>query len=79
MTDADVEKLSALIRTYFLHDGKHIQFNIVDAKVLEDARIHPEAHQDLLVRVAGYSAYYVELTDRLQIEILERTQNEKVM
>lgn len=77
--DMDLEKLAALVRTYFQYEGKHIQFNVVDRKVLLDARLHPKDHQDLMVRVAGYSAYYVELTDRLQLEILERTQNERLM
>ncbi len=75
-TDADLMKLAALIRTYFQRKGRHIQFNIVDATTLLDAQNHPENHQDLLVRVAGYSAYYVQLTKRLQNEILERTVNQ---
>ncbi|MCF0133129.1 MAG: hypothetical protein HUJ72_04620 [Blautia sp.] len=76
--DADLGKLAALIQTYFFHNGKHIQFNMVDRQTLLDAREHPENHRDLLVRVAGYSAYYVELTERLQVEILERTQNDEI-
>lgn len=74
--DEDLMKLSALIRTYFKQKGRHIQFNIVDAAILMDAQEHPEEHQELLVRVAGYSAYYVQLTKRLQNEILERTVNQ---
>ena len=77
-SEADLYKLGAMIRTYFDHGGKHIQFNIVDEKVLQDARIHPKDHRDLMVRVAGYSAYYVELTARLQDEILARTKNTSV-
>lgn len=77
-TDSDLGKLAALIQTYFMNKGRHIQFNIVDEKVLKDAKEHPENHQDLMVRVAGYSAYYVQLTERLQDEILERTTNENV-
>ena len=76
--DKDLAKLAAMIRTYFDHGGKHIQFNIVDEKELTDARIHPKDHEDLMVRVAGYSAYYVQLTTRLQDEILARTKNEAV-
>lgn len=75
-TDTDLMKLAALIRTYFREKGRHIQFNIVDADTLLDAQKHPENHQDLMVRVAGYSAYYVQLTKRLQNEILERTVNQ---
>ena len=77
-SEADLAKLGAMIRTYFAHGGKHIQFNIVDEKVLKDARIHPEDHEDLMVRVAGYSAYYTQLTTRLQDEILARTANTAV-
>lgn len=77
-SDSDLYKLGAMIRTYFAHGGKHIQFNIVDEKVLMDARIHPKDHEDLMVRVAGYSAYYTQLTTRLQDEILARTRNEAV-
>jgi len=77
--DADLMKLAAVIRTYFNYGGKHIQFNIVDAETLIDAQKHPERHRDLMVRVAGYSAYYVQLTKRLQNEILERTMNKTIM
>lgn len=77
-SDEDLYKLGTMIRTYFAHGGKHIQFNIVDEKVLQEARIHPERHADLMVRVAGYSAYYTRLTTRLQDEILARTRNEAV-
>ena len=75
-TDSDLMKLAALIRTYFKQKGRQIQFNVVDEKVLRDAQEHPENYSDLLIRVAGYSAYYVQLTKRLQNEILERTVNE---
>ena len=77
-SDTDLAKLAAMIRTYFAHGGKHIQFNIVDEKTLQDACIHPEDHEDLMVRVAGYSAYYTQLTGRLQDEILARTANTAV-
>lgn len=77
-TRSDVDKLASLVRTYFDRGGRQVQFNIVDKKTLIDAKEHPENHQDLMVRVAGYSAYYVQLTDRLQNEILERTSNEKI-
>lgn len=69
----DMEKLAAAIRVYFEHGGKHIQFNVVDAETLRDARIHPEDHEDLMVRVAGFSTYYTILNDQLQEEIINRT------
>jgi formate C-acetyltransferase len=65
-----------LIRSYFAMDGHHVQFNVVDLKTLEDARQHPEDHQDLIVRVAGYSDYFVDLTPELQEEIMARTAHE---
>jgi len=75
-TKNDLDKLAALIRTYFTQKGRQIQLNVVDAKTLQDAKEHPENYQDLIVRVAGYSAYFVQLTERLQDEVLERTSNE---
>lgn len=62
-----------LIRTYFKMDGHHVQFNVVSKETLEDAQKHPENHQDLIVRVAGYSDYFVDLTPALQEEIILRT------
>ncbi len=62
-----------LIRSYFKMDGHHVQFNVVDKATLQDAKKHPEKHKDLIVRVAGYSDYFVDLTPELQDEIIERT------
>ena len=54
--------------------GKHIQFNIVDKETLEDAQAAPERHGDLIVRVAGYSAFFIELTENIQAELISRTE-----
>ncbi len=62
-----------LIRSYFKMDGHHIQFNVVDEKTLRDAQKNPRDHRDLIVRVAGYSDYFVDLTEALQEEIIQRT------
>ena len=62
-----------LIRTYFKLGGHHIQFNVVDSKTLEMARRNPEEHRDLIVRVAGYSDYFCDLSPELQEEIISRT------
>ncbi|MBI2910310.1 MAG: glycyl radical protein [Chloroflexi bacterium] len=70
----DLRKLIALIRTYFDYGGKHIQFNVVDKKTLLDAQAHPELHRDLIVRVAGYSALFAELSRSIQDEIIQRTE-----
>jgi pyruvate formate-lyase/glycerol dehydratase family glycyl radical enzyme len=75
-TDADLRKLSFLIRTYFSMNGKHIQFNVVNRNVLTDAQENPERHKDLIVRIAGYSAYFTQLGRPMQNEIIGRTEHE---
>jgi formate C-acetyltransferase len=69
-----IEKLSHLVRSYFKMDGHHIQFNVVSADTLRDAQKHPEKYRDLIVRVAGYSDYFVDLSLELQNEIIHRTE-----
>lgn len=73
--DAGLEHMTQLVRTYFKLDGHHIQFNVVDADTLRHARQHPEQHRDLIVRVAGYSDYFVDLSPALQDEIIARTEH----
>lgn len=63
-----------LIRSYFRLDGHHIQFNVVKADTLRKAQKEPEKYRNLIVRVAGYSDYFVDLTDELQEEIILRTE-----
>jgi formate C-acetyltransferase len=65
-----------LVRTYFSMDGHHVQFNVVSAETLREARANPQAHRDLIVRVAGYSDYFCDLSDELQEEIIARTEHE---
>ena len=74
--EEDQRKLASLIRTYFKFGGHHIQFNIVDTATLHDAQQHPEEYRDLLVRVAGYSDYFNDMTTQLQNEIIARTEND---
>ncbi len=76
-TDGDLEKLAGLIRTYFKLDGHHIQFNVVDTETLRKAQQLPEEYRDLLVRVAGYSDYFVDLDLDHQEEIIRRTGHER--
>ena len=76
--EEDQKKLASLIRTYFKFGGHHIQFNIVDTSTLHDAQQHPEEYRDLLVRVAGYSDYFNDMTEQLQNEIIARTENEEL-
>ena len=75
-TREDLMKFLALIRTYFDdYGGKHVQFNIVSRETLLDAQAHPERHRNLVVRVAGYSALWVELDNTIQNEIIARTEH----
>ena len=76
--EEDQKKLASLIRTYFKFGGHHIQFNIVDTATLHDAQQHPDEYRDLLVRVAGYSDYFNDMTEQLQNEIIARTENEEL-
>ncbi len=76
--EEDMRKLASLIRTYFKFGGHHIQFNIIDNATLRDAQQHPEDYRDLLVRVAGYSDYFNDMTEQLQNEIIARTENDLV-
>lgn len=74
--DEDLEKLMQLIRSYFSMGGHHIQFNIVDTETLLAARKTPEEYRDLMVRMAGYSDYFCDMNDDLQMEVISRTSNE---
>ena len=67
-----------LIRSYFRMNGHHIQFNVVDADTLRKAKKSPEEYRDLIVRVAGYSDYFVDLTEELQDEIIRRTEHKEL-
>jgi len=72
--DQGLENLAALIRSYFSMDGHHIQFNVIDRKVLLDAQKNPNEYRDLIVRVAGYSDHFNNLDRELQDEIINRTE-----
>jgi pyruvate formate-lyase/glycerol dehydratase family glycyl radical enzyme len=69
-----IDNLAHLVRTYFKLDGHHIQFNVVTAETLKKAQKEPEKYRDLIVRVAGYSDYFCDLTPALQNEIIARTE-----
>ena len=75
-SDKDLLKMTGLIRTYFRLGGHHIQFNVVDTSTLRDAQKHPDDYRNLLVRVAGYSDYFVDLDKDHQEEIISRTLQE---
>lgn len=72
------EKLSALIRTWCDLKLWFVQFNVVNRETLVEAKAHPENYRNLIVRVAGYSAYFTDLSSDLQDDIIERTQHTSI-
>lgn len=72
------QKFENFLRAFVDLEIPHIQFNVVNKEDLLDAQIHPENHRSLTVRVAGYTAYFVELAGKLQNEIIERTTYENI-
>jgi pyruvate formate-lyase/glycerol dehydratase family glycyl radical enzyme len=70
------ENLAALVKTYFKCGGTQVQFNMVDSAILREAQRHPEKHRDLFVRVSGYSAEFIGLSEIAQDEIISRTEFE---
>jgi pyruvate formate-lyase/glycerol dehydratase family glycyl radical enzyme len=66
-----------LVRSYFRLMGHHIQFNVVSAATLREAQKHPDKYRDLIVRVAGYSDYFVDCSSELQEEIIKRTEHQE--
>jgi trans-4-hydroxy-L-proline dehydratase len=73
-----LDKWAQLVRTYFRMDGHHIQFNVVTADQLRQAQARPAEHRDLIVRVAGYSDYFCDLSIELQEEIIARTEHQEL-
>jgi pyruvate formate-lyase/glycerol dehydratase family glycyl radical enzyme len=72
--EVGIKDLAHLIRAYFRLNGHHIQFNVIDADTLRNAQKYPDKYRDLIVRVAGYSDYFVDLGRDLQNEIISRTE-----
>ena len=68
------KQLVALVRTYMHLGGNHVQWNVVSADTLKDAQLNPQNHRDLIIRVAGFSAFFIQLDTRLQNEIIKRTE-----
>ena len=69
-----MKKLGDLTETYLRNGGLHVQYNLLDTQTLRDAQVHPEMHKDLVVRVGGFSAYFVQLTREVQDDIIARTE-----
>ena len=76
--EENIKKLAQLIRTFFRLGGHHVQFNVISAELLREAQRRPQDFQDLMVRVAGYSDYFVNLPKGLQDEIIARTEHKEV-
>jgi formate C-acetyltransferase/4-hydroxyphenylacetate decarboxylase large subunit len=73
--DRGTSNLLALIKTYFEGPGFQLQFNVVDSNMLREAQAHPDRYRDLVVRVAGFSAYWVEMSKALQDQVISRTEH----
>lgn len=73
--DNGLTNVSALIRSYFDQKGFHVQFNVIDKEILLAAQKNPEKYQDLIVRVAGYSAQFISLDKSIQNDIIARTEH----
>jgi formate C-acetyltransferase len=76
--DTGMNGLKDLVRSYFRLMGHHIQFNVVTAALLKEAQGQPEKYRDLIVRVAGYSDYFVDCSTELQNEIIHRTEHQEL-
>jgi pyruvate formate-lyase/glycerol dehydratase family glycyl radical enzyme len=74
--ESGLDNMIHLVRTYFQMDGHHLQFNVVTAETLREAQKDPQKYRDLIVRVAGYSDYFVDLGEELQNEIIRRTEHD---
>ena len=70
-----VAKLRDMTKAYFDKGGMEVQYNVVSADDMRAAQKDPAAYRDLVVRIAGYSAYFVELSPRMQNDIISRTEN----
>lgn len=68
-------KLEDMTKAYFDNGGMEVQYNVVSADTLRAAQAHPEQYRDLVVRIAGFSAYFVEMSAALQNDIISRTEN----
>ena len=67
------EKLADLTDTFMKNGGKYIQYNLIDAQTLRSAQKNPEKHRDMVVRIGGFSAYFVHLTREVQDDVITRS------
>ena len=71
--EKNIKNLGSMLEHYFTNGGFHVQINIIDQDLLLEASSHPEDYPNLMVRVAGYSAFFVDLPKGLREEIISRT------
>jgi pyruvate-formate lyase len=74
-SNESVDKLVAYTNAFMLNGGSHIQYNMVDTNELRDAKIHPENHRDLIVRIGGFSAYFTQLSPGIQDDVINRNEH----
>jgi formate C-acetyltransferase len=74
-SNESVDKLVAYTNAFMLNGGSHIQYNMVDTNELRDAKIHPEQHRDLIVRIGGFSAYFTQLSPSIQDDVINRNEH----
>ncbi len=74
-SNESIDKLVAYTNAFMLNGGSHIQYNMVDTKELRDAKIHPENHRDLIVRIGGFSAYFTQLSPGIQDDVINRNEH----
>lgn len=70
----NADKLMALMKAYFDRGGIQVQYNMIDSEILRDAKVNPERHRDLVIRISGYSTLFTGLTETAQDEIISRTE-----
>lgn len=73
-SEESIDKLIAYTNAYMRAGGSHIQYNIVDSEELKDAKTHPENYKDLIVRIGGFSAYFVQLSPAIQDDVIYRSE-----
>ena len=69
-----IEKVAMLVKSFIDMGGHQMQLNAVNTKLMEDAQAHPEQHRQLVVRIWGWSAYFVELDKEFQDHVMKRQQ-----
>ncbi len=75
-SEESIDKLIAYTNAYMKNNGTHIQYNILDTDQLKDAKVHPENYSDLIVRIGGFSAYFVQLSKGIQDDVIYRSEFE---